>query len=96
MGKVCDQYCHNCIYYHGWWQVNAHCNYILMMDEVRGCDPGKGCNKKIKGLWGKITSPPPEDMFEGVFEDGQIDEECDVSEEVWDELRKVEGSSAGG
>lgn len=48
MGKVCDKYCNNCIYYHGWYESNKNCNYILMEDKMRGCDPGKGCIRKIK------------------------------------------------
>lgn len=47
MGKVCDRYCHSCIYYQGWFDSNAHCNYILIEGRSRGCDPGKGCDKRI-------------------------------------------------
>ncbi len=48
MGKVCDKYCKDCIYYHGWYVASANCNYILMEDKMRGCDAGKGCTKKIE------------------------------------------------
>lgn len=46
--KVCDRFCRDCIYYYGWYEVNLHCNYILVESKVRGCDPGKGCTRKIK------------------------------------------------
>lgn len=48
MGKVCDRYCHGCVYYQGWFDYNACCNYILVEGESRKCDPGKGCTKMVK------------------------------------------------
>ena len=48
MAKVCDKYCKTCVYYDGWYESNAHCNYILIEGKSRQCDPGKGCTKKIK------------------------------------------------
>lgn len=47
MGKVCDKYCKDCIYYHGWYESNAHCNFLLWTDLMRRCDPGKGCKRKV-------------------------------------------------
>ena len=46
--KVCDSFCKGCVYYDGWYEYNMHCNYILMEGKRRGCDPGKGCTKKVK------------------------------------------------
>lgn len=48
MAKVCDKYCHNCIYFHGWFEYNAHCNYIFMAGHRRMCPPGKGCIRKVE------------------------------------------------
>lgn len=48
MGNVCDKYCENCIYFHGWSDNGLCCNYILMKGVSRPCDPGKGCTVKIK------------------------------------------------
>lgn len=48
MGKVCDRYCHTCVYFQGWYDSNACCNYVFMEDRLRGCDPGKGCIRKVK------------------------------------------------
>lgn len=45
--KVCDKNCHNCVYYHSWHDVNKHCNYYLMTDKRRPCDPGEGCTVKV-------------------------------------------------
>lgn len=48
MEKVCDKYCQGCIFYGGWMEYTACCNYILITDKRRGCDPGRGCVRKIK------------------------------------------------
>lgn len=47
MDKV-DKYCHDCIYFHGRFDNSACCNYIFDEGKMRGCDPGKGCTKKVK------------------------------------------------
>ena len=43
MGKVCDRYCLNCIYYIGVAGDACFCNYYLMTDKRRPCDAGTGC-----------------------------------------------------
>ncbi len=48
MGKVCDKYCQDCIYFRGWFPENSSCNYVFDEDRLRGCDPGKGCIRKVK------------------------------------------------
>lgn len=48
MAKVCDKTCKSCVYFYGWYEGNACCNYIFMAGKSRGCDPGKGCTKKLK------------------------------------------------
>jgi hypothetical protein len=47
--KVCDAYCHNCIYFGGHGDPNwCCCNYFLLTDKRRPCPPGKGCTVKQK------------------------------------------------
>lgn len=48
MAKVCDKSCKGCEYYEGWYEYNSCCNYILIVGKPRGCDPGKGCTKRVK------------------------------------------------
>lgn len=47
MGKVCDKYCTNCVYYVGSNFDGCFCNYILMTDKRRPCDPGTGCTVRV-------------------------------------------------
>lgn len=45
-GKVCDRYCRRCMYYinlSGGLRGLKCCNYLIMTDKRRPCDPGKGC-----------------------------------------------------
>ena len=42
-GKVCDSYCRKCIYFMGWGGEYKFCNYYLITDKRRPCDPGTGC-----------------------------------------------------
>lgn len=44
--KVCDRYCQKCIYFVG-WSHDCFCNYYLMTDKRRPCDPGKGCTVRL-------------------------------------------------
>ena len=46
-GKVCDRYCLNCIYYIGSSDCLLYCNYYLMTDKRRPCDPGTGCTVRV-------------------------------------------------
>lgn len=66
--KVCDKYCRDCIYYNGWFNVNKHCNYLLVESKVRGCDPGKGCKRKIKVNRTGRRKWCTEDSYEGDIE----------------------------
>ena len=45
--KVCDKYCLNCIYYVGAVSDFWFCNYYLMTDKRRPCDPGTGCTVRV-------------------------------------------------
>lgn len=45
--KVCDSYCLNCIYYVGKCDIALCCNYYLMTDKRRPCDPGTGCTVRV-------------------------------------------------
>ena len=45
--KVCDSYCLNCIYYVGCSRDFWFCNYLLMTDKRRPCDPGTGCTVRV-------------------------------------------------
>ena len=47
--KTCDKYCWNCIYFQNIYDTAQVCNYFLETGLQRGCPPGTGCNKKIKG-----------------------------------------------
>ena len=46
--KLCDKYCHDCIYFQGNCDVDICCCYLLITGKRRNCDPGKGCTKKVK------------------------------------------------
>ena len=47
MANVCDSFCDNC-HYRG--KINGqetHCAYMFKTNELRPCDPGKGCTVKV-------------------------------------------------
>ena len=46
--KLCDKYCHDCIYFQGMTDATCCCHYIIITGERRNCEPGKGCTKKVK------------------------------------------------
>jgi hypothetical protein len=46
--KVCDEYCYECKYYTGWAGENKFCNYYLITDIRRPCDPGTGCTVRVE------------------------------------------------
>ena len=46
-GNVCDGYCHSCIYYIGANNASYFCNYYLLTDKRRPCDPGTGCTVRV-------------------------------------------------
>ena len=69
MGKICDKYCHSCLYYHGGFDVTRCCNYLLWTEKMRGCPPGKGCTKKKH-----VSRAKKQQMWRNIFE-GVIDKE---------------------
>lgn len=44
MGAVCDSYCYKCIYFE---TQHSNCGYVLIKDELRGCNPGYGCTRRV-------------------------------------------------
>lgn len=43
------KYCKGCVYWGGFYEHNACCNYIFIEGHSRPCPPGKGCTEKIVG-----------------------------------------------
>ena len=46
--KVSNEFCLDCIYFQGEFEINRCCMYYLTTDKRRPCPPGDGCTVKVK------------------------------------------------
>lgn len=69
-GKVIDKTCHSCIYCQGASDSSVCCNYFLITDNRRPCDPGKDCTVREKRKRKRLTAYDREQKRKEAMQNG--------------------------